>query len=303
MKINLIALMLAALLGLAGCIGVDIRQDTIVSVVISAPAGSVKKGETLTFSALLMNTFGDLFSGAITWTTADPTIATITPDGVLTALKQGQTAVLATHAGITSDPFLVTVVVNEDDLARIVILGSVNTLAIGDSLQLMARAEDAAGNVLEGLTYTWSSQVPAVASVSQTGWVRGLGPGNAGIVATANGISSDPYAVTVGAPARQGTFVGSNGYTVRGGVEVFVENNTLKISLGSDFLASNGPGVYVYLTNSQSTANGGLEVSALRKNTGADTYEVAGSVGLYDYTYVMILCKPFNVPFGYAKLN
>lgn len=60
---------------------------------------------------------------------------------------------------------------------------------IGATTQLAAAAVDALGATLPGRTITWSSQQPAIATVSATGLVTGLTAGNATISATADGIT------------------------------------------------------------------------------------------------------------------
>lgn len=57
-------------------------------------------------------------------------------------------------------------------------------LAVGQTTQLTATAYDAHGEVVTGLTVTWSSADPTIASVDSNGMARGIGAGQAHISAS-----------------------------------------------------------------------------------------------------------------------
>jgi uncharacterized protein YjdB len=61
------------------------------------------------------------------------------------------------------------------------------TVSAGKSTQLTARATDAAGNVISGRSVVWSSADTRVATVDQTGLVRGVRRGTITVAATAEG--------------------------------------------------------------------------------------------------------------------
>ena len=73
------------------------------------------------------------------------------------------------------------------------------TLPVGESQQLAATAKDAAGTSLTGRTITWESSDDGVATVSPTGLVSAVGPGDATVTATSEGKSGDA-ALTVFVP-------------------------------------------------------------------------------------------------------
>ena len=64
-----------------------------------------------------------------------------------------------------------------------------DTVNVGQTTQLSATLKDASGEILSGRTVTWSSDSPAVASVSQTGLVTGLTDGTAIITATSENVT------------------------------------------------------------------------------------------------------------------
>lgn len=63
-------------------------------------------------------------------------------------------------------------------------------LQVGGTVQLQVRTLDGAGNVLGGRPVTWASNAPQVATVSNTGLVMGVAPGEAQITATSEGRSA-----------------------------------------------------------------------------------------------------------------
>ena len=98
-----------------------------------------------------------------------------------------------------------------------------------------------------------------------------------------------------------GTFQGAGSYSVRGSVEFNISNNAL--TLQSDFRSSNGPGLYVYLSaESGRPTSSSTSLGELKSTSGSQTYTVSNSVNIADFPYVLIHCRPFNVPFGHAQL-
>src|SRR5262245_7827892 len=73
---------------------------------------------------------------------------------------------------------------------RVIVSPASASINVGAATNFSASAVDADGFPVPGLTFTWSSSDPAVASVSTSGRVQGLVPGDTTITATApNGVS------------------------------------------------------------------------------------------------------------------
>jgi uncharacterized protein YjdB len=73
------------------------------------------------------------------------------------------------------------------DGGSVTVIPSRATINEGQVVQLTARLVDEFGEPLEGVTLTWSSSNPSVATVSVTGTVFGHAPGRAAITASAMG--------------------------------------------------------------------------------------------------------------------
>ena len=86
-------------------------------------------------------------------------------------------------------------------VSRVVVTSPVTQLVIGETTQLLARLEDASGNVLTGRSVTWTSSNEALASVSVAGLVSGRGGGPVTVTATSEGRSGSATLTVVQAIA------------------------------------------------------------------------------------------------------
>ena len=110
---------------------------------------------------------------AVTWTSADPKVATVSATGLVTMVAPGKTTVTAkTASGLTA---VCTVNVMKRAVEGVTLdQTNVNTY-LGQSVQLKATINPA--NATDQ-TLTWTSSNPAVATVSATGLVTPLAIGN-----------------------------------------------------------------------------------------------------------------------------
>jgi len=178
-------------------------------------------------------------------------------------------------------------------------------LEVGQSLQLGVRVTNSEGQELEGKTISWESSDPAVAAVSSSGEVSGIAEGEAGITATAEGVSSLPYAVRVGSitTVRMGSFSGQNGYSASGTAVLTVDGSQASLRFESNFQTQSGPGLFVYLSPNRTNVSGGVNLGQLQSTGGEQSYTVPGSVNTADMNFAIIYCMPFSVPFGAAPLQ
>ena len=80
------------------------------------------------------------------------------------------------------------------------------SVQVGQSLQLIAAANDPAGTPIQGLTFEWTSSDAGIATVSQSGLVTGVAAGDAEIRATAEGVTGSTV-VAVVPPENSGSAV------------------------------------------------------------------------------------------------
>ncbi len=177
---------------------INVGAPTVAVVAASLASSSIVVGQTTLASAIPEDGFGNPLSGhAVTWTSLDPTIATVSSSGVVTGVAPGAVIIRATSDGVTGDASLTVTAV---PVASVTTTLSSSTLTVGQTTQGTAIARDAGGNMLTGRSVAWSSLNTAVATVSISGLVTAIAPGNAVIRATVESKTGDAT-VVVNAPA------------------------------------------------------------------------------------------------------
>jgi uncharacterized protein YjdB len=121
---------------------------------------------------------------AVVWTTNNATVASISQSGRVTGLVPGTAVITAVIDGIAGNA---TVTVRLVPVARVAISPASVSVGEGKSTTLTARVTDAAGNVLTNRAVTWSSGDTRIATVDQSGVVRGVRKGSVVITATSEG--------------------------------------------------------------------------------------------------------------------
>ena len=81
--------------------------------------------------------------------------------------------------------------------ARVEVTPERSDIEVQSSAQLVARAFDSAGRVIEGAEVRWISTTPEIASVDQTGRVQALNPGMARITAVIAGEPAGSVTVAI----------------------------------------------------------------------------------------------------------
>ncbi|MFM9838212.1 MAG: Ig-like domain-containing protein [Cyclobacteriaceae bacterium] len=256
-----------------------------------------------------LNEFGIKEDKVFTWIVENPLVASVSSNNEITALAAG-TTLLSAIANEASVRINLTVAQNSNEVTSVVVAApSSSTLEIGQTAQLTATLKNSNNQNLpnNGNTIEWFSENSNILTVSPSGLVAANAAGMAEVHAKANGsIKSNSIKFTVLMPAgaaRIGTFQSAGGYSSKGSVTVTETAGKLVVSLGVDFQASVALGTYIYLANSTSGStvkSGGLELG--QWSSGAKVFEANG-VTLNQYKYVVVLCKPASVTFGFAELK
>jgi hypothetical protein len=153
--------------------------QTIARVDITADATVLSAGQRISAVARAKDADGVVIPNVpLTWTSRTPAIATVDSNGVITALFPGSVQITARTSGNVTGTLTFTVVP-----ARVEIAGS-GTMRLNQSVAIVARAFDINGNVIPGVTFTWTSDNIAVATVTAAGVVQATGLGQAVITAT-----------------------------------------------------------------------------------------------------------------------
>ena len=143
-------------------------------------------GQTAQLEAEVREQAGRVMAEAfVSWSSGDTLVAVVDSAGLVTAVGGGTTTVTVA-AGEVSDAVVVTVA---QSAGSVVVSPAESTIALGDTLRLVAEAFDENGHAVEGAAFSWSSRDVGVARVDETGLVEALAEGTARIRATAGDVS------------------------------------------------------------------------------------------------------------------
>ncbi|GAB4396021.1 MAG: hypothetical protein OHK0053_08550 [Microscillaceae bacterium] len=280
----------------------------LAKITIEGPTAGIPLGQTVQLTAIAQNLNGDPIEGqSFTWVNLSPEVLSLDANGQAQGLMSGMAQLMAKIDDFES-PVFTFPVADPNQITQLVISVAQNSLTVGDQIQLNLMALNAFDQEISPTGITWQSTAPEVASINNSGLASALSVGTTTITAQSSQIVSNPITLAVSAASSQsrtGNFISLNGYSVSGTVSlVQVPGSTqLELQFAENFVSQNGPGLYIYLSNQPNSVAGGLEISKLNQNAGAQTYLVPAGVNLNTYQYVFIHCKPFNVPFGRAQLN
>ncbi len=179
------------------------RTRAVASVTVSSPADSLLLDSTLQFTVVLRDAYQRILSDrVVTWSSSDTTRATVSGTGLVRGRGPGAVTITALSEGKSGSDGVIVVAPPPPapaPVASVTVSPATASVAVGGTVQLVATARDAGGQILTGRTITWSTGNAGVATVSAQGVVTGIAAGTAGITATSEG-RSGLAAVTVTAP-------------------------------------------------------------------------------------------------------
>jgi len=181
---------------------------TVTSVPVSWVAVQPSSVKLIVGSTAQLTSSGaDASGGSLTqrvtqWSSAEPTIATVSTSGMVTAVRAGTASIKATVDGVSATSSVEVDPPPPAPVASITVALASVSLTAGQTTQATATLRDSAGNALTGRTITWSSSDQALATVSATGLVTAVAAGSTTIIATAEEkTGSASLTVTPAAPA------------------------------------------------------------------------------------------------------
>lgn len=280
-----------------------VEIDQLERIELSVSSSSLQVGQKLTPTGRYFNKDGVETPAVLSYSSSNPSVASLNSNNELEALQVGQTILTATFNNIVSNPVNVAVVADTVSVASLSISPASGSIMEGETIQFSAVARNINGTVIPNAPITWNSTNPSILSIDNTGLGTGNAVGSSNVTASSGNATSSSSSVLVNpmvTTTRTGTFTGTRGYSVSGTVTMStLPNGSLQLSF-SGFSSSNGPGLYIYLSN---TTNGGISIERLNRRTGNFTVNLPSSIGILDYNNVLIWCQPFGLTFGYANLN
>ncbi|MDB4916314.1 MAG: Ig domain protein group 2 domain protein [Gemmatimonadetes bacterium] len=225
--------------------GITGSATVVVNPVPPAPVKAVNVSvktnlivaETVTAFASTLDASGGALTGrAVTWSSSNSDVVSVSAIGAVTAVAAGTATISATSEGIQGTA---TIVVSLPPSAvKTVMVRLVDPTPFpGLTSQAIATTLDVNGVVLTGKSITWSSSNSAVATVSELGIVTAVSSGAAAITATSEGQIGSAIITVLPPPGAIGTvIVTANPQTITVGhtstLTVVLRDNTNAIVTG-----------------------------------------------------------------------
>ena len=182
------ALISATVEGKVGTATITVSQVPVQTVSVTPATGTLLVGQTVALAASARDSAGNALTGRpVAWSTSAASVATVSAQGVVTAVALGTVMITATVEGKPGSAALEVV---RATVATVDLSTSNTTFDIGDSLQLRATPRDASGNVLAGRIVTWSTGNSSVATIDRDGLLATVGSGTTQITAEIEGVRS-----------------------------------------------------------------------------------------------------------------
>ena len=169
----------------------------VATVAVTLGATTLVAGGSTQASVTLRDANGSVLTGrTVSWASSNNGVATVSQNGVVTAVAAGSASITATSEGKSGSASVTITAISVASVS--VALGS-GTIGVGGTTTAAATTRDASNNVLTGRAIAWSSSNTAVATVNAAGLVSGIAAGSANIVATSEGVTGQA-SITVTAP-------------------------------------------------------------------------------------------------------
>jgi alpha-tubulin suppressor-like RCC1 family protein len=172
----------------------DIEASDSARIVVSQVPASLRVektldtltwlGQTTRLTAMALDALGhEVADATFTWASADSTRARVDSAGLVTAVANGETAILASIGGLSAS---VTLAVAQT-VASVTVAPATAGITVGGTQQFSATAKDAGGTTVPGVNFLWVSANANVAIVDTTGLATGTGVGVVTITAVGRG--------------------------------------------------------------------------------------------------------------------
>lgn len=183
---------------ITGTANLTVTLPSVVSLSISPPTLFMSAGSTAQLQAIANLSDGStqVMDGSnAQWSVNGPAIATVSNGGVVTAVQDGSTSIVAQSNGFTASASLTVA-----SVATVNVVPATLSMAPNTTSQFHAIATLSDGKTQDvTASVSWSSMQPTIAGVSSGGLVTALLAGSATIVAQGNGFSGSAN-LTVLAP-------------------------------------------------------------------------------------------------------
>jgi uncharacterized protein YjdB len=189
--------------GKSGVATVTVSQAAVATVTVTPAPLSMSVGQTTQLAATLKDASGNVLNGrAVTWSSSNAGVATVSSSGLVTGVAAGPTTITATSEGKSGTA---AVTISNVAVGSVAVQPQGPTIMQGANVQLSATVRDVNGVVVTDRVVTWATSSAAVATVSTSGVVTGVGSGSVTITATSEGKSGTTSVTVLAVPVASVT--------------------------------------------------------------------------------------------------
>ena len=171
--------------GRSGQAAVTVTVPPVQTVTVNPARDTLAVGTTRNLAVVLRDANNTVLTGrTVSWVSSNAAVATVSSTGVVNAISPGTVTVTATSEGRNGSA---TIVVLARLASAVVLSPATVTLVAGNTQLLTAQITDDQGNLITNRPVTYTSNQPAVATVSAAGLVTAVSIGTATISATSEG--------------------------------------------------------------------------------------------------------------------
>ena len=174
--------------GRTGASVITVATIPVASVQVTPASASLLPGQAQRLTARTLDAQGRVLTGRpVKWIGGAPAIAPVDSTGLVRAVGVGTAVIVASSEGaLTSVPITVLPIT----VTKVTVTPATASVELGNALQLSASITDALGRPVAGKVATWSTNNPALATVSPTGRVQTIANyGTVTISATSDGVT------------------------------------------------------------------------------------------------------------------
>jgi plastocyanin len=168
---------------------ITVLPEPPARVAISPAPTKLALGTRLTLVGAAYSKHDDVRHDAVTFTSSNPRVVSVSADGALRAVAPGRARVIA-QSGPAADTLAIQVVATA--VSRVTIEPAATTVRTGDVVRFVVTARDAAGRAIPGLATAWSLEAGAgAASLDPDGAFVAELPGTYTVAATIGARSAE----------------------------------------------------------------------------------------------------------------
>ncbi|MDB4870290.1 MAG: hypothetical protein JWL97_1294 [Gemmatimonadales bacterium] len=169
----------------------------VATVSISPASSSVLVGATVQLSATTRDANNNVLTGrVVTWSSPNAGIATVTSNGLVSAVSVGTIQITASSEGMSTTATITVTAPVVVPVATVSVAPASSSLPVGSTVQLSATTRDANNNVLTGRVVTWSSANAGIASVNSSGLVTIVAQGGPITITATSEMKTGTAAIT-----------------------------------------------------------------------------------------------------------